>query len=168
MNTTPRDRSQPEGSAGAAIANAQMDPTALGSIQPPSDEAISPSITAILAAQGFHPGSDVLRGKVSPWFSPFLRVESAMEWLANRLKRLAMLELIQIVATFWIAVGAYQYLAGRKAAEAARVKESHYAAWQVINSAQGKGGFWGQNRGLARLSQRQGLPGRGEPGRCFP
>jgi hypothetical protein len=67
------------------------------------------------------------------------------------LKRLALLELIQILATFWIAIGAYRFLSGREEAVAARTKASHYAAWQLVNSAQGKGGSGGRIDALQDL-----------------
>ncbi|MDX2192393.1 MAG: pentapeptide repeat-containing protein [Gemmatimonadales bacterium] len=74
------------------------------------------------------------------------------QWLQNAVNLMKVLEL----GTFGF--GAYQFWAGRKerrsadaeAAERARI-DSNYQAWQVINSAQGKGGSGGRIEALAAL-----------------
>jgi len=74
------------------------------------------------------------------------------EWLQNAVNVIRLLEVSAL------AFGAYQFLANRHEARAAEAdavrrarKDSNYQAWQVINSAQGKGGSGGRVDALADL-----------------
>jgi uncharacterized protein YjbI with pentapeptide repeats len=77
------------------------------------------------------------------WLLWALGIEWGMEWAVYVLHRWAFVEFLQLAASFSIAVGAISYVRGgeqrRQAAEDAR-KARHYQAWQVINSAHGRGG----------------------------
>jgi uncharacterized protein YjbI with pentapeptide repeats len=116
---------------------------------------VPPGIMETLAAQGF-PGP--VPKPVAWWSKPFVRVESWMEWVVSRLNRWAFLDLLQRLALFSIAVGAIKVVwawskqsetVERAAVEATKAK--HYAAWQLINSAQGKGGSGGRVDALQDL-----------------
>ena len=80
---------------------------------------------------------------------PAFAVNWAGEWLAYWLGRWALIELLQLLATFSIPVGVYSYLHGADD----RRRERHYQAWQVINSAQGKGGNGGRLDALEDLNR---------------
>jgi hypothetical protein len=74
------------------------------------------------------------------------------EWLQNAVNVIRLLEVSAL------AFGAYQFWANRHEARAAEAdavrrarKDSNYQAWQVINSAQGKGGSGGRVDALADL-----------------
>lgn len=85
---------------------------------------------------------------------PFVWLEWVTEWLVFRLKRWALVDLLQILASFSILVAGISYLLSaderREAAETQR-KTKHYQAWQVINLAQGKGGSGGRIDALRDL-----------------
>jgi hypothetical protein len=84
---------------------------------------------------------------------PVLRIEWGLRWLAYLLSGWAFLEVVEYFGTLSLLVAAVSYFAESKD----RVKQKHYQAWQVINSAQGKGGSGGRIDALEELS-RDGVP----------
>ena len=76
----------------------------------------------------------------------------AMQWLA------LLANAVNVTEGLAFIFGAYQFWMGRRERNAADVEaarraiiDSNYQAWQVINSAQGKGGSGGRIEGLAAL-----------------
>jgi hypothetical protein len=70
------------------------------------------------------------------------------EWASYGLSRLALLELLEYCSTLSLLVAvAFYYL---EAPERRQVR--HYQAWQVINTAQGKGGSGGRIDALGQLN----------------
>jgi hypothetical protein len=69
------------------------------------------------------------------WTIPFMAVEWLCEWIAYFLSNWTFLQILDYVRGFGVIVIVvfYFYDSGN------RVKQRHYQAWQVINTAQGKG-----------------------------
>jgi hypothetical protein len=82
------------------------------------------------------------------WALPFVALEWVCEWAAFALSNWAFLEVLQYLGTFSILVGVTFYFS--EAGD--RVKQRHYQAWQVINTAQGKGGSGGRIEALQELN----------------
>ena len=82
------------------------------------------------------------------WMLPFLAVEWPFQWLAFLLGSWAFLQLLEYLGTFSVLVAVIFYFqdAGN------RLKQKHYQAWQVINTAQGKGGSGGRIEALQELN----------------
>jgi uncharacterized protein YjbI with pentapeptide repeats len=114
--------------------------------------------TRLLSAQGFCPSPPDESELPLGWKRPLAHLERAMESSLGWLNRWAFLDLLQRLATLGIAVGAVQFVISlpkqreqaAKTAESAR-RSAHYAAWQVINSAEGKGGSGGRIDALQDL-----------------
>jgi hypothetical protein len=87
------------------------------------------------------------------WAVPFLALEFVWEWVAYLLSNWNFLEVLEYLGRFsiLIAVIFYFYESGD------RVKQKHYQAWQVVNTAQGKGGNGGRIEALHELSM-DGVP----------
>jgi hypothetical protein len=83
-----------------------------------------------------------------PILRPFVAMEFATEWIAFLLSRWAFMEVLEYVGSFSILVAVIFYFA--EAGE--RTQARHYQAWQVINTAQGKGGSGGRIDALAQLN----------------
>jgi hypothetical protein len=79
---------------------------------------------------------------------PFHASEWAFQWTAYYLSRWAFLEVLEYLGIFsvLIAVVFYFHESGD------RKKQKHYQAWQVINTAQGKGGSGGRIEALHELN----------------
>jgi hypothetical protein len=84
-----------------------------------------------------------------PWALPFLKLEWYCEWAAWILGNWALLEVVEYLGTFSLIVAVVAYFAG----SGDRIRQKHYAAWAVINSAQGKGGSGGRIEALAELNR---------------
>ena len=84
----------------------------------------------------------------SPWLRPFLAIEWGLEWVAFGLGRWALLEVLEYLGTFSVLIAVIFYFAE----SGNRVKQRHYQAWQVINTAQGKGGSGGRIEALQELN----------------
>jgi hypothetical protein len=82
------------------------------------------------------------------WAIPFHGVEWCFSWLAWALGNWAFLDVLQHLGTFSILVAVIFYFADR----GNRLKQKHYQAWQVINTAQGKGGSGGRIEALQELN----------------
>jgi hypothetical protein len=89
----------------------------------------------------------------NPLMLPFLYIEWLGEWAAWFLGRSVLLEVLEYCGTLSILVGVIFYFAG--AGE--RREQRHYQAWQVINTAQGKGGNGGRIDALQDLNS-DGIP----------
>jgi uncharacterized protein YjbI with pentapeptide repeats len=71
------------------------------------------------------------------------------EWAAFALSNWAFLEVLEYLGTFSILVAVVFYFS--EAGD--RIKLRHYQAWQVINTAQGKGGSGGRIEALQELNE---------------
>ena len=76
-------------------------------------------------------------------------MEWCFEWAAWVLGNWALLEVVEYLGTFSLIVGVVLYFAE----SGARTRQRHYAAWAVINSAQGKGGSGGRIEALEELNK---------------
>jgi len=82
------------------------------------------------------------------WSLPWHAVELVFQWTAYFLSRwafLAVLEYMGIFSVLFAVVFYYSEAGDRK-------KQKHYQAWQVINTAQGKGGSGGRIEALQELN----------------
>lgn len=70
------------------------------------------------------------------------------EWTAYALSRWSFLEVLEYLGSLSILVGIIFYFSER----GDRIKQRHYQAWQVINTAQGKGGSGGRIEALQELN----------------
>lgn len=84
----------------------------------------------------------------NPFLGPFLYMEWLGQWAAWFLGRSVLLEVLEYCGTLSILVGVIFYFAGTKE----RREQRHYQAWQVINTAQGKGGNGGRIDALEDLN----------------
>jgi hypothetical protein len=83
----------------------------------------------------------------SKWMVPFIALEWVWEWVAYWLSGWAFLEVLEYVERLGILVAIIFYFAE----SGIRTKQRHYQAWQVINTAQGKGGSGGRVEALEEL-----------------
>lgn len=90
------------------------------------------------------------------WALPFHAIEWLWDWLAYGLSRWAFLEVLEYASSLSVLVAVIFYYA--EAGD--RKKQKHYQAWQVINTAQGKGGSGGRIEALQELNaDREALVG---------
>lgn len=82
------------------------------------------------------------------WLGPFFALEWVWDWLSYLLANWSFLEVIEYLGTFSILFGVILYFAE----SGDRDKQRHYQAWQVINTAQGKGGSGGRKEALQELA----------------
>src|ERR1700739_873727 len=82
------------------------------------------------------------------WLVPFAYFEYATEWLAYALSHLTLVEVLEYLGSFGVLIAVIFYFAE----SGDRLKQKHYQAWQVINSAQGKGGSGGRIEALEELN----------------
>lgn len=87
------------------------------------------------------------------WLIPLLAIEWVCEWIAFALSRWSFLEVLEYLGSFSILVAVIFYFSE----SGDRLKQKHYQAWQVINTAQGKGGSGGRIEALQELSA-DGVP----------
>jgi hypothetical protein len=87
-------------------------------------------------------------GVRSRWARPFVALEWLCDWLAYYLSNWKLLEVLEYLSSLSILVAAIFYFAE----SGDRVKQKHYQAWQVINTAQGKGGSGGRLEALQELN----------------
>jgi hypothetical protein len=94
---------------------------------------------------------DLLRMRVAGkpvWSRPFWAVECSLEWLAYGLSHWAFLEVLEYLGSFGVLIAMVFYFSE----SGDRVKQKHYQAWQVINTAQGRGGNGGRVDALEELN----------------
>jgi hypothetical protein len=82
------------------------------------------------------------------WLQPLYAIEWGLDWSAYFLSRWAFLEVLEYLGVLSIVVAAVFYFT--EAGD--RLKLKHYQAWQVINTAQGKGGNGGRIDALQELN----------------
>jgi Pentapeptide repeats (8 copies) len=82
------------------------------------------------------------------WTVPFVRLEYGLEWVAYALSIWKFLEVLEYLSSLGVLIAVIFYFA--EAGD--RMKQKHYQAWQVINSAQGKGGNGGRIEALEELN----------------
>jgi len=82
------------------------------------------------------------------WAAPFVTIEWFCEWAAFALSNWSLLEVLEYLGSFSILIAVIFYFSE----SGARVKQRHYQAWQVINTAQGKGGSGGRIEALEELN----------------
>ncbi len=87
------------------------------------------------------------------WLVPLLAIEWVFEWIAFGLSRWSFLEVLEYLGSFSILIAVIFYFSE----SGDRLKQKHYQAWQVINTAQGKGGSGGRIEALQELDQ-DGVP----------
>jgi uncharacterized protein YjbI with pentapeptide repeats len=84
----------------------------------------------------------------SHWIVPFIAFEWSWQWVAFALSRWSFLDVLDYLGSFSVLVAVIFYFS----ASGDRVKQRHYQAWQVINTAQGKGGSGGRIDALQELN----------------
>jgi hypothetical protein len=87
------------------------------------------------------------------WLVPLLAIDWVFEWTAFVLSRWSFLEVLEYLGSFSVLVAVIFYFSE----SGDRLKQKHYQAWQVINTAQGKGGSGGRIEALQELDQ-DGVP----------
>jgi len=92
--------------------------------------------------------SRVKRAAAARWLIPFVAFEYMWDWVAYFLSRWSFLEVLEYLGTFSVLVGVIFFFSE----SGDRVKQRHYQAWQVINTAQGKGGSGGRIEALQELN----------------
>ena len=82
------------------------------------------------------------------WIVPFIAFEWTWQWVAYFLSRWSFLQVLDYLGSFSVLVAVMFYFS----ASGDRIKQRHYQAWQVINTAQGKGGSGGRIDALQELN----------------
>ena len=108
-----------------------------------------PTFAMILHAPRTRPLPWNVRKQRAGWLMPLVALEWVWEWAAFALSNWAFLEVLEYLGTFSILVAVIFYFS--EAGD--RIKLRHYQAWQVINTAQGKGGSGGRIEALQELNQ---------------
>jgi hypothetical protein len=84
---------------------------------------------------------------------PFWAVEWLFEWIAFALGNWSFLAVLEHLGGFSVLIAVAFYFSE----SGDRLKQKHYQAWQVINTAQGKGGSGGRIEALQELN-KDGVP----------
>ena len=79
---------------------------------------------------------------------PFVALEWALDWLAYFLSNWKLLEVLEYLGSLSVLVAVIFYFSE----SGDRTKQKHYQAWQVINTAQGKGGSGGRLEAMQELN----------------
>jgi hypothetical protein len=87
------------------------------------------------------------------WLIPLAAFEWFWEYLAFVLSNWSFLEVLEYLGSFGVLIAVVFYFAE----SGDRLKQKHYQAWQVINTAQGKGGSGGRLEALQELNT-DGIP----------
>src|ERR1700722_16478987 len=82
------------------------------------------------------------------WTTPFWRIEWALDWVPYVLSRWPFLDVLECLEGFSVLIAVIFYFSE----SGDRLKQKHYQAWQVINTAQGKGGSGGRIAALQELN----------------
>src|SRR6202034_1463633 len=83
------------------------------------------------------------------WLIPLIAIDWSWEWLAYLLSNWSFLEVLEYLGSFSVLIGVIFWFSE----SGARVQQRHYQAWQVINTAQGKGGNGGRIDAMQELNQ---------------
>src|ERR1700739_4477636 len=83
------------------------------------------------------------------WLIPFIALDWIFEWAAFALSNWSFLEVLEYLGSFSVLIAVIFYFSE----SGDRVKQRHYQAWQVINTAQGKGGSGGRIDALQELNE---------------
>ena len=83
------------------------------------------------------------------WTTPFWAFEWILEWVAFVLSRWSFLDVLENLEGFSVLIAVIFYFSE----SGDRLKQKHYQAWQVINTAQGKGGSGGRIEALQELNR---------------
>jgi hypothetical protein len=83
------------------------------------------------------------------WLVPILFLDWLMQWTAFAMSRFSLLEVLEYCGSFSILIAVIFYFLDAPE----RTKTRHYQAWQVINTAQGKGGSGGRTDALQELNE---------------
>jgi hypothetical protein len=89
------------------------------------------------------------QSSVHRWTFPFVALEWIWEWVAFALSNWAFLEVLEYLGSFSVLVAVIFYFSE----SGDRIMQRHYQAWQVINTAQGKGGSGGRIEALQELNE---------------
>lgn len=82
-----------------------------------------------------------------PWLVPLIAFEWVFDWFAFALSRWSFLEVLEYLGGFSVLIAVIFYFSE----SGDRLEQKHYQAWQVINTAQGKGGSGGRIEALQEL-----------------
>lgn len=85
---------------------------------------------------------------IPSWCSPFFALDWVLDWLAFLLSNWRLIEVLEYMGSLSILVAVFFYFHDADN----RVRQRHYQAWQVINTAQGKGGSGGRIEALQELN----------------
>ncbi|MGA8090188.1 MAG: pentapeptide repeat-containing protein [Terracidiphilus sp.] len=94
------------------------------------------------------PWHDIKKDFKHRWLLPLRRIEWILEWTAYALSRWSFLEVLEYLGSLSVLIGVIFYFSE----SGDRVMQRHYQAWQVINTAQGKGGSGGRIEALQELN----------------
>ena len=92
--------------------------------------------------------NEIRSGMKHRWLLPLRRCEWMFEWAAYALSRWSFLEVLEYLGSLSILIGVIFYFSE----SGDRIQQRHYQAWQVINTAQGKGGSGGRIDALQQLN----------------
>ncbi len=82
------------------------------------------------------------------WLVPLIAIDYVWEWLAYLLSQWSFLEVLEYLGSLSVLIGVIFWFSE----SGDRVMQRHYQAWQVINTAQGKGGSGGRIEALEELN----------------
>ena len=82
------------------------------------------------------------------WAIPLVAFEWIWQWVAYALSHWSFLEVLEYLGRFSVLIAVIFYFSE----SGDRLKQKHYQAWQVINTAQGKGGSGGRIDALQELN----------------
>lgn len=89
-----------------------------------------------------------LKAGTKRWVLPILVFDWLWGWVAYGLSQWRFLEVLEYLGRFSVLVAVILYFSE----SGDRIKQRHYQAWQVINTAQGKGGSGGRIEALQELN----------------
>ena len=95
------------------------------------------------------PWREHCQDKSPRWAYPIRTSNWLLEWCAWCLGGWVLLEVLEYCSTFSVLVAVILYFSE----SGARVQQRHYQAWQVINTAQGKGGNGGRIDAMQELNK---------------
>jgi Pentapeptide repeats (8 copies) len=82
------------------------------------------------------------------WLRPVFAVEWPLAWVAYALSRWSFLHILEYLGSFSVLIAVVFYFSE----SGDRLKQKHYQAWQVINTAQHTGGSGGRIEALSELN----------------